>query len=394
MKFSKKLTIVAAAAVAASVASCNKGAEKVHITVGVQQDTGNNYLSMVNFLNGVKDELNFEFDTVLMDSRNDAKNLDALQNSLNSGTRGIINMTDMSANNLSTLLKNLEANNAYYAGYMVDLTNAKNGNLLSNKRIVGSVTDGEGGASRGESLFNEVVKTNNRKIVFAQFPEAYFPAVTGAVARFKELAAEYNETHDDKFSYYETSLGANYPETSTFQMTFQMSQVPAAEYAAWDDANVDAVVAVNSLAKRILPAAKTDSTPINIFSVGFDDEILDDFGENKVIKSLAQTQAESIFYPLVQVLNAINGKEYSDAPTNDEEKILTGHYVYLTNTADYEAGKANTMNFSADHGFDKTLIDAKTVKSLLAGEENASFAKLKATLDSWTSEYVLYRNTK
>ncbi len=391
MKIKKLLTLAAATTGIAALASCNNnGAEKVHITIGVQQDTGNNFLSMKNWLDGVKDELGFEYDYVLMDSRNDSKNLDALQNSLNSGTRGIINMTDMSANNLSTLLKKVEEADAYYAGYLVDLTNAKKDNVINNKRIVGAVTDGEGGAARGESLFNQIVKTNNRNLVFAQFPETFFPAVKGAVARFKELATAYNETHDDDFTFFE-GTGDNYPESSTFQMTFQMNQLPAATYTQWKSAGVQAVVSVNSLAKRILPATTSDNDPIKIFSVGYDDEILTDFGDNKVIKTLAQSQAESIFYPLVQILNAVNGKEYSDTPKTNEEKILTGQYVYLTSTADYEAGMKNSMNFSKDHGFDKALIDAKTVKSLLAGEKDASFAKLKSTLDSWTSEYVLYR---
>ena len=388
----KLKTLTKAAAVGlcfAALASCqNADADKPNITIGVQQDTGNNFVSMKNWLDGVKDELGFTWDYVLMDSRNDAKNLDALQNSLNSGTRGIINMTDMSENNLSTLLTNLEENDAYYAGYFIDMANSKN--LLDNKRIVGSVTDGEGGADRGETLFNEVVKTNNRNIVFAQFPEAYFPAVKGAVAKFKELATEYNKTHEDDFTFFE-GTGSNYPEVSTFQMTFQMSQLASAVYDEWDQAGVDAVVAVNSLAKRILPATTGKTDPIQIFSVGYDDEILGSFGEDKPIKALSQSQAEAIVYPVIQLLNAIRGKSYSDAPTKGADKVVTGHYVYLTSTEDLEAGRKHSMNFSVDHGFDKTLINAQEAKALLAGEKDASFAKLKGVLDSWTSDYVLYR---
>jgi len=385
--------IVAAGAVA-GLASCNgNGAslEKAYITVGVTQDTGNNFISMKTWLDGVKSELNFEWDYVLMDSRNDANNLTALQNKLNSGTQGIITMTDMAANNLQTLLKNLEANDAYIAGYQTDLTNANKAGLLDNARIVGTVTDGESGAMRGETLFNQVVKSTNRKIVLAQFPTAYFPAVVGATEKFEELAAEYNKTHDDKFSFYSGS-GDKYPSEHVYQMTFQEASLADATYDAWKADGVQAVVAVNSLAKRLLaPAAKDSNNPINIYAVGWDDEIMSSFGEDKIIRTQAQTQAETILFPLVQLLNAIRGQKYSDAPTKGTDKVVTGHYIFVTNAADLAAGQKNTMNFSQDHAMSRALIDAAGAKALLAGQSGATYAKLKETLDSWNTQWVLYR---
>jgi len=191
----KKLAFAAVAATTvAGLASCKGGnttEEKPHITVGVIQDYGNNFVAMQNWLNEAQSVLNFTWDYVLMDSRNDANNLTALQNKLNAGTQGIISMVDMQKNNLSALLKNIEANDAYYAGYLQDMTNA--GDLLDNERILGSVTDGESGPARGEALFNQLVKTNYRKVVFTQFPSAYFPAVVGSVDKFKELATTYNQ---------------------------------------------------------------------------------------------------------------------------------------------------------------------------------------------------------
>lgn len=385
--------IVAAGAVA-GLASCNgSGAslEKAYITVGVTQDTGNNFISMKTWLDSVKSELNFEWDYVLMDSRNDANNLTALQNKLNSGTQGIITMTDMAANNLQTLLKNLEANDAYIAGYQTDLTNANKAGLLDNARIVGTVTDGESGAMRGETLFNQVVKSTNRKIVLAQFPSAYFPAVVGATEKFEELAAEYNKTHDDKFTFYSGS-GDKYPSEHVYQMTFQEASLADATYDAWKADGVQAVVAVNSLAKRLLaPAAKDTNNPINIYAVGWDDEIMSSFGEDKIIRTQAQTQAETILFPLVQLLNAIRGQKYSDAPTKGTDKVVVGHYIFVTNAADLAAGKQNSMNFSEDHAISRALIDAAGAKALLAGQSGATYAKLKETLDSWNTQWVLYR---
>ena len=49
------------------------------------------------------------------------------------------------------------------------------------------------------------------------------------------------------------------------------------------------------------------------------------------------------------------------------------------------------MNFSDDRSPSRALINADGIKSLLAGEEGATFAKLKDTIESWDTEYVLRR---
>ena len=387
MKLFKKFAFAAVAATSLiGLASCGGATEeKVNITVGVTQDTGNNFQSMKTFLDALSEPLNFTWDYQLMDSRNDANNLTALQNSLNSGTRGIINMTDMTANNLQTLLKSLELNDAYYAGYQTDMTNAAKAGLLDNERIVGTVTDGESGELRGEVLFNQIVKTNLRKVVFAQFPAAYFPAVVGAVDKFKELATAYNASHDDKFTYY-TGSGDTYPDANTYQFQFSVAKLPDAEYDAWKSAGVEAVIAVNSLAKRLLTGDKS----IKIYSVGWDDEVISDFGADKTIRTLAQTPAETILYPLIKVLNAIRGNNYSDEPTKGSDTVVTGHYIFVTSTEDIAAGKTNSMNFSEDHAMSRSLITVADAAKLLASN-GGTFAKLKATIDSWDSDYVLYR---
>lgn len=47
------------------------------------------------------------------------------------------------------------------------------------------------------------------------------------------------------------------------------------------------------------------------------------------------------------------------------------------------------MNFAEGNSVEYSLISVEEVKSLLAGEEGASFQKLVDTISSWTSENVL-----
>lgn len=368
-----------------ALASCsNSNDVKPQIVVAVNQDTGTTFQAIKLWMDQAAEDLNFEWHHTVMSTRDNAANLSTLQNELLNGTNGIISMVDMDAANLQKLLSDLDKNNAYYAGLDTELANAKNGNLLSNSRIVGTVTDGESGASRGETLFDEVVKTNNRKIVFGQYSTSFFPNVIGAVDAFIAKANEYNETHDDDFVFYKDETSANYiNDSTTYQFNFGQT-LSDAEYNKWKDQDVDAVVCVNSVTKLVLPKTVTDNDPIEIFSVGFDDETQKSLGGN-VLKTLSQTPSEVIFYPLVQILNAINGKTYSDAPTTPEGKVVTGHYIYITNQNELTQAANKIMNFSNSTDLSKCLIQPSEVKSMLAGEEGATFQKLVDKLDSWTS---------
>ena len=264
-----------------ALASCsNSNDVKPQIVVAVNQDTGTTFQAIKLWMDQAAEDLNFEWHHTVMSTRDNAANLSTLQNELLNGTNGIISMVDMDAANLQKLLSDLDKNNAYYAGLDTELANAKNGNLLSNSRIVGTVTDGESGASRGETLFDEVVKTNNRKIVFGQYSTSFFPNVIGAVDAFIAKANEYNETHDDDFVFYKDETSANYiNDSTTYQFNFGQT-LSDAEYNKWKDQDVDAVVCVNSVTKLVLPKTVTDNDPIEIFSVGFDDETQKSLGGN------------------------------------------------------------------------------------------------------------------
>ena len=381
-----------AAVTAVSLASCggnNQGSELAskHIVIGVQQTSGNNYEAMLKFLDSLKDDLKFTYDTVLLDSRNNDANLSTFQTQMLAGADGIITMVDMDLANTTKLLAECEKNDVYYAGYMTDFANVmKDDTVMNSKYMLGAVSDGDTGETRAKFLFDEIVKTTNRKLVFARFPLYAYPVAKTTIDEFKKLANAYNETHDDDFTYYNAEGYEN-----GYEIGFQMATVPDAEVQKWAGANVDAVVAVNSLGKRLLQPVKTNGGNMVIYQLGWDDSIISEFGDNGKIKTLCQTQNETILFPLVRILNAARGNSYTDEPTSKTAKVITGRYTYLASSKDLADGKNNSMNFSADHSASRALISPANAKALLAGESGATYAKLVGTIDSWTSEYVLRR---
>ena len=370
--------------------------ETVRIVVGVQQTTGNNYNSMCNLLDALKDELNFEYTTTLVDRNADAA-LSTYQNQLLGGAQGIITMVDVDAATTRKIIEDCEANNAYYAGYMTDFANtfantdsaqAENVEyILNSDAMLGAVTDGDivrDGGTRGEFLFDAVVKTDARVVTLCRAPLYAYPVAATAIDRFKELVEEYNAANEDDFTIVE-SVGA--ADDGALEVGFSMQNVPDATVQDWKEKGVEAVIAVNSLGKKLLTNVQTSAPEIGIYQIGWDDNIISAFPQ--YIKTLCQTPAETIIYPLIRVLNAVRGNSYTDEPADVEDTLISGQYIYITSKEELEKGRSSCMNFAEGNPVSASLISVEEIKSLLAGEEGASFKKLVDTISSWTSENVL-----
>ena len=388
-------TTIAGAGV--GLAACDdSNNETVQLVIGVQQTTGNNYNSMCNLLDALKEELNFDYTTVLVDRNADAA-LSTYQNQLIAGAQGIITMVDVDASTTRAIIEDCEEYGAYYAGYMTDFANTFANNdsaqaanveyIMNSDAMLGAVTDGDivrDGGTRGEFLFNEVVKTESRVVTLCRAPLYAYPVAATAIERFKELAEEYNATHDDDFTIVESVGAADY---GALEIGFSMQNVPDATVQQWVADGVEAVIAVNSLGKKILTNVQTSAPDIDIYQVGWDDNIISAFPDT--IKTLCQTPAETIVYPLVRVLNAVRGNSYEDEPADKEDALISGQYLYITSEEELEAARTACMNFSEGNSVEYSLISVEEVKSLLAGEEGATFQKLVDTISSWTSENVL-----
>ena len=380
------------------------GEENVHIWIGVQQATGNNYDSMCNLLDALGEEYNFTYTAELMDRNADAA-LSSVQNALLSGAQGVIAMTDTDTSTNRRIVEMCEENGAYYAGYMNDFKSifdpdtstetsvADAQYILESDNFLGSVTDGDiarDGGTRGEWLFDQISQTDYRKIVFAHSPTYAYPVAATAINRFVELMNAWNEAHpEDQFEVYTEGTSAN---STVYEGAYQLgfggpgSTIPDADIAQFDAAGVEAIVAVNSLGNKLLPSIQAANSDMVIYQIGREDEIVDEFPET--IKSLCQTPAETIVYPLALILNAVNGTQYSDYPSDKESTLITGNYIYMATEEDLEASVGTTMNFTEGNPVSASLVSVEEFGELL----NGSYADLTGLIASWTTENVLARN--
>lgn len=375
----------------------------VKILVGVQQTRGNNYEAMCKFLDALKPELNFTYDIQLMD-RSDNNNVIVLENAILKGVSGIITMTEMAASATQGIIKLCEEEGVYYAGYMSDFWKTYSDDNLSGKKpkdsqyCLGSVSDGElDSESTAKWLFEAVKKSKYRKIVLTRAPEYAYPSSIEASVVFKGLVDEYNKTAEagDKFELWTEGV----TNGAAYQLDYGLPTSFASTVTAWQKWGGEslALVGLNYCAGSIMGISSYNDQKFPIFNAGWDDDVAKEFGDltdtSKPVKALCQTPCETIIYPLVRMLNAINGTPYSDEPTKPEDKIIEAKYCHIETTQDITDGSTHCMNFNDARDLKYALISPAEVKGLLA-VNGGTFEKLKSTIASWDTEYILRREIK
>ena len=119
-KISKILSTAVIAGVAGlTLASCNGngGTKQAKILLGLQQKGDANTLAVESILDSLKDELNFTYEEVLLNSRDSVANLNTYNEKLSMGFNGIISMADLDAAQAKELIQNCEDAGCYYIGY-------------------------------------------------------------------------------------------------------------------------------------------------------------------------------------------------------------------------------------------------------------------------------------
>lgn len=369
------------------------------IFIGVQQTRGNNYEAMCKFLDALKPELNFDYQIAQM-SYSDNSNLTLIENAIMKGAIGIITMTEMEMGTTQQVIELCEEEGVYYAGYMSDFwktsaTPTTGKAPKDSQYYLGSVSDGELDTETTATwLFEAVKESPYRKIVLTRSPEYAYPRSVESAKTFKKLVDKYNEENEDDFE-----LWTENTDGPAFVLDYGLPATFAPQLTKWQQWGGGdlALVGLNYCAGTIMGMTTYADLKFPIFNAGWDDDVAKQFGAlddaNKPVKALCQTPCETIIYPLVRMLNAVNGTPYADEPTNPDDKIIEAKYCHIESAKDIEDGKTHCMNFNDARDLKYALISPAEVKDLLAAN-GGTFAQLKSTIASWDTEYILRREIK
>lgn len=337
----------------AALAGCGGGSgAKIKIGIGLYQDQGPAVTATREFLKGISEELNCEFTYVTLSQTDEAANKTAAQQLISSGCKGLILTMDSAT---EAILEECEKAGVYLGGYLADYETSFD-KVKDNPNFVGTVVDGRySGTAWGEEIAERIINDGYKNIGMIKFPSFAFPHQNEMDAAFRAKIEEYNKTaaDDEKI-------------TVQAETTELMFQPLSADYFSANP-NIDAIFGMCAGVDFIYPTlTQNNKTNIKLYTAGFsvDDSVLGNFGTsgNGCFQELVFSNVEAIAYPLVMLLNKIEGKEFEDAPA--EAQRVDSSQIRITNNEELDTVKEKSMYYTGK--FENSFLTASEVSDLLA----------------------------
>ena len=337
----------------AALAGCGGGSgAKIKIGIGLYQDQGPAVTATREFLKGISEELNCEFTYVTLSQTDEAANKTAAQQLISSGCKGLILTMDSAT---EAILEECEKAGVYLGGYLADYETSFD-KVKDNPNFVGTVVDGRySGTAWGEEIAERIINDGYKNIGMIKFPSFAFPHQNEMDAAFRAKIEEYNKTAAD-----------NEKITVQAETTELMFQPLSADYFSANP-NIDAIFGMCAGVDFIYPTlTQNNKTNIKLYTAGFsvDDSVLGNFGTsgNGCFQELVFSNVEAIAYPLVMLLNKIEGKEFEDAPA--EAQRVDSSQIRITNNEELDIVKEKSMYYTGK--FENSFLTASEVSDLLA----------------------------
>ena len=318
-------------------------ARTTKIGVGLYQDSGAAVSAVKAYLANLEDTLNVKFTYTVLSNTDEAQNITKVQELIAAGCDGIIITMDMGT---EAILQECADAGVYCAGYLCDFDSSfrtNYDNVFKNEFFLGTVADGgcADEARRGYDFFDSVIEYNDRTpdapirhVAMTVFPAFAFPYQQSFAAQFVEKVEEYNAANPDKAIEVdplsdETDILMFRPMDSTY-----FSKHPG----------IDAIVSIcsGSFVYPTMVSAGVSNT-MKLFAAGYNDGDAAVFGSKGAYQMEIVSPVEAITYPLVLLLNKINGAQFPDQPAeaerrgssvlvinSDEDLAKFQHSIYLS----------------------------------------------------------------
>lgn len=336
------------------------------------------------YLEAMSDTLHVEFKYTVLTQTDEAANLTKIQELISSGVDGIICTMDLG---MTSIMEECEAAGVYLGGYLSDYDTSYTSayeEVFQNDYFVGTAADGacvdelEG---RHEFL-DSLLEYNERNaedpithVSLAMFPVWAFPSQQIIADEFMKAVEEYNETAEVQIT-----VDPVNEETDVLQFS-PMDSTYFAKHA--DSQAIIGLAAGTSFIYPTMVSAGTDKE-LKLFTSGFDGGEETNFGTKGTgtYQHVAVSAIEAVNYPLVLLLNKINGVEFSDQPEDAERKSTAQIIINSDEDMDlfmesvYYTGNAEDAMFTAEEVLNMTAY----------ANPDATYAALTETLDKMTVE--------
>lgn len=395
--FKKISAVLLAGVMAVSVVGCGgnggsaggaSGTKGKSCTIGVAfyQDTGLAVDATKAYLESLSDTLNVKFTYTVLTQTDEAANLTKIQELISSNVDGIICTMDLG---MTSIIQECEAANVYLGGYLCDYDTSFNtayDQVFKSEHFVGTATDGQNpdDVTIGTTMFNSLIEYNERNadapithVSMAIFPVWAFPSQQVGADQFVAAVESYNQTAETPITVdplnEESDVLAFAPLDTTYFAKHADSQA------------IISFAAGSAFVYPTMVQAGVDSD-MKLFTTGFDGGEEANFGTagKGTYQQNMVTAVESITFPLVLLLNKINGVEFSDQPA-EAERISTAQYVI---NSDEDLAKFQTSCYYTKNAANAMYTPQDVLNMTAYGNPNATYADLKGILSKMTIDSI------
>lgn len=357
------------------------------IGVGLYFDTGFYAENVKSYLNTLGAAMNVDFVYTLLTQTDEAANLTKVQEMIASGVDGIILTMDMGT---PAILDECAAAGVYVAGFLCDFDTSYNTSydtVFKNEYFLGTVSDGPTGDDlrAGYDYFDSLIEYNERNpeaplthVAITMFPAWAFPAQQIFLQQFLEKIDEYNATA-------ETPITVDPLDEAVDVLQF--APLDSTYFAKHE--GIDAIMCFADGSAFVYPtmvSAGVDGS-IKLFSAGYGEGTENYFGTrgSGTFQQETVSAIEAVAYPVVLLVNKINGVEFADMPSeaervscfsiivnSDEDMDAFSHCLYLS-------GNMDDAFYSAEDVVNMTAV----------ANPDATYADLVSIMDQMTIDRLL-----
>lgn len=382
----KLVSLLLVAIMALGCMSAQAAAPK-HATIGVAfyQDTGYAVTATKAYLESLSDTLNVDFVYAVLTQTDESANLSTIQNLISAGVDGIICTMDLGMN---SIIEECEMAGVYLAGYLCDYDTSYTQNfdrVFGSEYFLGTATDGQNpdDTTIGNVMFNSLLEYNERNadapithVSLAIFPVWAFPSQMTGAMQFIANVDEYNKTAETPIICDPLDEEVDVLMFSPMNTTY-FSKHPGIQ-------GIISMAAGTSFVYPVMVQAGVDKD-IRLFTTGFEGGEENNFGSvgSRTFQQNMVSAAESVTFPLVLLLNKINGTEFADMPataeristtqfcinSDEDMAVFTKSLYYTGNAADAMFTAEDVLNMTAFGNPDATYAGLRDILAHMTIED-------------------------
>ncbi len=386
MKMKLKIAVSLLLVLALVLTGCSKGTstsgeggteEFKHYKIGVAlyTDSGKSTVAIKSFLDGIDDAMNLEFQFTTLSTYDEATNKTKIQELISAGCDGIITTVDMGT---VSILEECEKAGVYLAGFLTDFNYsyyAEFDRVFGSEYFLGTVADGYiDNPIYSELVANKIIESGKKNIGIMIFPEFAYPNQLVLANVFTEKINEYNQTVDEA-----EKINVLEPTVLNF--------APMEETYLSEHSEIDAIYSIAAAATNVYPVLVANNrTDISLYTSGFEGlDDADNFGTggNGCYQGIVFSSPEAIAYPLVLMIDKLNGASFPDQPKVAER--IDADPVIILSDEDMDAVKTHSIYYTG--AFSESALNAEDVIALCASyNDKASYKELVNVVQSFTVE--------